>query len=150
MIVNVIGYTDDGVMNNRALIKMPKCVSSFDRIDFVLFPKYNSCKNEISEITYGELYTRILKNVRHSLSMERLYIDIGQMTKTVRAFEMSYIDGTILDLFSLSCRALGRNVEDEMIKVIKKQKISIFYFSNTGKNEDGLFLKKFQFEIFPI
>ena len=90
MIVNVIGYTDDGVMNNRALIKMPKCVSSFDRIDFVLFPQYNSCKNEISEITYGELYTRILKNVRHSLSMERLYIDIGQMTKTVRAFEMSY------------------------------------------------------------
>lgn len=57
------------------------------------------------------------------------------------------IDNT-LDLFSLSCRAMGRNIEKYMINMIEKYNISQSYFKNTGKNE-GLksLLKKYNIRI---
>lgn len=45
------------------------------------------------------------------------------------------IDDTTLDLFSLSCRALGRNVEEKMIKMIIDKKVTDYTFISTGKNE---------------
>jgi predicted enzyme involved in methoxymalonyl-ACP biosynthesis len=43
-------------------------------------------------------------------------------------------DGTI-DLFSLSCRALGRRVEEKMIKFTLERNINKLRFCNTTKNE---------------
>lgn len=40
-----------------------------------------------------------------------------------------------LDLFALSCRALGRKIEDEMISFVKKRGISTYRFKSTFKNE---------------
>lgn len=41
-----------------------------------------------------------------------------------------------LELFSLSCRSLGRNVESQMLFYAKEQGAASFVFSPTGKNED--------------
>lgn len=45
------------------------------------------------------------------------------------------IEGDELQLFSLSCRALGRNIEMTMLDGIKERhKITRYRFSNTNKN----------------
>ena len=46
------------------------------------------------------------------------------------------IEKNVLDVFSLSCRALGRSVEHEMLKQIQQNKVEQFRFKNTGKNND--------------
>lgn len=47
------------------------------------------------------------------------------------------IEGDELQLFSLSCRALGRNIEMTMLAEIKERhKIARYRFSNTNKNGD--------------
>jgi predicted enzyme involved in methoxymalonyl-ACP biosynthesis len=44
------------------------------------------------------------------------------------------IEGDMLDLFALSCRALGRNIEELMIAHIKNHLIKTVYQVSTGKN----------------
>ena len=47
------------------------------------------------------------------------------------------IEGDVLQLFSLSCRALGRNIEMTMLAEMKERhKITRYRFSNTYKNGD--------------
>lgn len=47
------------------------------------------------------------------------------------------IEGDELQLFSLSCRALGRNIDMTMLAKIKERhKITRYQFSNTNKNGD--------------
>ena len=48
------------------------------------------------------------------------------------------IKGSALDLFCLSCRALGRRIEDKMFAFIKTVPIHKIYYSNTGKNDSFL------------
>lgn len=50
------------------------------------------------------------------------------------------IEGDSLDLFSLSCRALGRKVEDSMLEFTINKKVSGFRFTSTSKNHE-LYLK---------
>ena len=52
---------------------------------------------------------------------------------------MGIMDST-LDLFCLSCRALGRRVEEKMFDFIKDISIDEIFCSNTGKN--GMFLER--------
>ena len=46
------------------------------------------------------------------------------------------IDGNTLDLFSLSCRALGRNVEEIMIGFIREKNIEKSYYNLTAQNNE--------------
>ena len=46
------------------------------------------------------------------------------------------IDRYSLDLFSLSCRSLGRGVEEQMLKVSKENKVTSYRFVPTQKNGD--------------
>ena len=41
-----------------------------------------------------------------------------------------------VDLFSLSCRALGRNIEEKMFDVIRKNNTNSFKFISTQKNDE--------------
>ena len=41
-----------------------------------------------------------------------------------------------LDLFVLSCRALGRHIEYEMLNKILDKSVFNFYFITTGKNKE--------------
>ena len=45
------------------------------------------------------------------------------------------IENGILDLFSLSCRALGRKVEDAMLEFVTKRNIRSMIFADTQKND---------------
>lgn len=46
------------------------------------------------------------------------------------------VENDTITLFSLSCRALGREIEKKMIKFIsEKYHIKIIEFKSTGKNE---------------
>ena len=45
------------------------------------------------------------------------------------------IQENYLDLFALSCRALGRNIEKKMIAFVKQMDVKEYYFERTGKNE---------------
>ncbi len=47
------------------------------------------------------------------------------------------VKNTTLDLFVLSCRALGRNIEEKMFELLSQRQVSQFEFIPTGKN-DGL------------
>lgn len=46
------------------------------------------------------------------------------------------IDGNTLDLFSLSCRALGRNAEEIMIGFIREKNIEKSYYNLTAQNNE--------------
>lgn len=46
------------------------------------------------------------------------------------------IDSNTLDLFSLSCRALGRNVEEIMISFIREKNIKKSYYNLTAQNHE--------------
>ncbi|MFR1475982.1 MAG: hypothetical protein ACLSB9_09720 [Hydrogeniiclostridium mannosilyticum] len=57
------------------------------------------------------------------------------------------VEGDALTLFSLSCRALGREVEEKMIEFISdKYQIKKIEFESTGKNES---VKTLLSESFP-
>jgi FkbH-like protein len=45
------------------------------------------------------------------------------------------ICGSELDLFSLSCRSLGRNVEDKMFDVVRQHYVSSYRFNSTNNND---------------
>ena len=47
------------------------------------------------------------------------------------------VKNTTLDLFVLSCRALGRNIEEKMFELLSQRQVSQFEFIPTAKN-DGL------------
>ncbi|MBQ8387632.1 MAG: HAD-IIIC family phosphatase [Clostridia bacterium] len=46
------------------------------------------------------------------------------------------ISGGVIDLFVLSCRALGRDVENEMLEFLKGRALLDYKFVSTSKNED--------------
>ena len=65
----------------------------------------------------------------YSVSVSDRFSDLG----LVGAIE---VEGDALTFFSLSCRALGREVEEKMIKFISdKYQIQKIEFKSTGKNE---------------
>lgn len=55
-----------------------------------------------------------------------------------------------LDLFSLSCRALGRNVENKMLEYILAQEITTFDFFSTDKNDALLSILKKELQIYDF
>lgn len=95
-----------------------------------LTQRTNKCTNG-KRYTISEIKERmIIPNVQfYSVSVSDRFSDLG----IVGAIE---IEEQTLSLFSLSCRALGRDIEQKMIEHIAgKYGIKNFYFTSTGKNE---------------
>ena len=44
------------------------------------------------------------------------------------------IKDKVLELFCLSCRALGRTIENDMLSFVKQTGVTKVRFNNTGKN----------------
>ena len=88
----------------------------------------NKCTNG-NRYTVAELKTRVNQGnyCLYSVFVSDKLSNLG----LVGAFG---IDGS-LDLFSLSCRALGRNIEKQMIQYILQCDIKKFKFTSTGKND---------------
>ena len=102
----------------------------FSRIS-ELSQRANKCTNgkryAVNEIKERACY----KNSKiYSFSVSDRFSDLG----LVGAFE---IEGNTLILFNLSCRALGRELEEKMLAFITdKYKITNIKFYTTGKNND--------------
>ena len=82
--------------------------------------------------TVEELKTHVTKTEfkLYSVRVSDCFSDLG----IVGAIAM---EGDVLQLFSLSCRALGRNIEMTMLAEIKERhKITRYRFRNTNKNGD--------------
>ncbi len=82
--------------------------------------------------TVEELKTYVTKNEfkLYSVRVSDRFSDLGIVGAIA-------IEGDVLQLFSLSCRALGRNIEMTMLAEIKERhKITRYRFRNTNKNGD--------------
>lgn len=101
----------------------------FSRIS-ELTQRTNKCTNG-RRYTVAELKERITSTTvkLYSVSVSDRFSDLG----LVGAIE---VEGDALTLFSLSCRALGREVEEKMIEfILDKYRIQKIEFKTTGKNE---------------
>ena len=102
----------------------------FNRIS-ELSQRTNKCTNG-KRYTVTEIKERVVReNVKlYSLSVSDRFSDLG----LVGAFE---VEGDTLTLFCLSCRALGRKIEDKVFEFIAtKHQLHKIMFKSTGKNED--------------
>lgn len=99
----------------------------------------------ISELT--QRTNRITNGIRYTVEELKAYVTKPEFKLySVRASDRFSdlgivgaiaIEGDELQLFSLSCRALGRNIEMTMLAEIKERhKIARYRFSNTNKNGD--------------
>lgn len=112
----------------------------FSRIS-ELTQRTNKCTNG-RRYAVAEINERIASEAvkLYSISVSDRFSDLG----LVGVIEM---EGDTLTLFSLSCRALGREVEEKMIKFISdKYQIQKIEFKLTGKNES---VKTLLSESFP-
>lgn len=106
-----------------------------------LTQRTNKCTNG-KRYTVEEVKERIsCKNTKlYSLFVSDRFSDLG----LVGAFE---IEGSTLNLFSLSCRALGREIEGRLLRFIAgKYRVLNIKFKSTGKNED---VKDILIQVFP-
>lgn len=106
-----------------------------------LTQRTNKCTNG-RRYTVTEIKKRITSATvkLYSVSVSDRFSDLG----LVGAIK---IDGDTLTLFSLSCRALGRGIEEKMIEFISdKYQIKNIEFKSTGKNES---IKTLLSESFP-
>lgn len=95
-----------------------------------LTQRTNKCTNG-RRYTVAEIKEHITSEAvkLYSVSVSDRFSDLG----LVGAIE---VEGDALTLFSLSCRALGREVEEKMIEFISdKYQIKKIEFESTGKNE---------------
>ena len=98
-----------------------------------LSQRTNKCTNGI-RYTVDEIKEKVKndKNVLYSIEVEDRFSDLG----LVGAIE---IENGCLSFFALSCRALGRNIENKMLEFIfSKHSINSAIFISTKKNESLL------------
>lgn len=137
------GYTNykDYIDALKIKLDIHKAVPiEFSRIS-ELTQRTNKCTNG-KRYTVAEIKEKVnIDNVTlYSLSASDKYSDLG----IVGTFA---IKGDTLILFSLSCRALGREIEEKMlIHIAEKHKINKIDFRLTGQNED---VKIFLLKAFP-
>lgn len=64
-------------------------------------------------------------------------VEVSDIFSDLGLVGMIMINKNFLEGFILSCRVIGRNIEDRMIDfILHNHKISNFYFNDTGKNKD--------------
>ena len=110
-----------------------------------LSQRTNKCTNGI-RYTVSEL-KRLTQNSELSDGAERNESEEGSgyklyaVTVSDRFSDLGIVGtlgiyGNNLDLFSLSCRALGRNIEQEMLEFLRVHGINSFRFESTHKNDE--------------
>lgn len=94
-----------------------------------LTQRTNKCTNG-KRYTTQELIDKLSRGyILYSISISDRFSDLG----LVGAIG---IDGNTLDLFSLSCRALGHKVDETMIVFIREKNIKKSYFNLTAQNNE--------------
>ena len=141
LLANSINY-DEYIKSLDMHIVIQKATDSELSRVVELSQRTNQCTNGM-RYTIAELLDVIEKesNVLYVVYVDDIYGSLGLVGAIIiKEYE--------IDLFCLSCRALGRNIEDEMILFIKKNHIvKNVKFKSTHKN-DGL--KEYLSNLFPI
>lgn len=95
-----------------------------------------------NKCTNGVRYTtERLRNKIDSGDYELYTVCLSDIFSDLGVVGVIGISGSSVDLFSLSCRALGRRVENEMIQYILNKNITMIRMI-TGKNENMRYLFK--------
>ena len=96
-----------------------------------------------NKCTNGVRYTtERLRNKIDSGDYELYTVCLSDIFSDLGVVGVIGISGSSVDLFSLSCRALGRRVENEMIQYILNKNITMIRMIDTGKNENMRYLFK--------
>lgn len=88
-----------------------------------------------NKCTNGRRYT--LENLKAKLALHnyKLYtVCLSDRFSDLGIVGVIGIESNCLDLFSLSCRALGRGIEEKMLQMVEKE-IDNAFFVETGKNK---------------
>lgn len=93
-----------------------------------------------NKCTNGRRYTTKQINEKLNNGYELYSISLSDKFSNLGLIGAIGIDGNTLDLFSLSCRALGRNVEKIMIDFIREKNIKKGYYNLTSQNNE-LYIK---------
>jgi FkbH-like protein len=111
------------------------------------FSRIAELSNRTNQMSNGTRLTeymvidRSLVGSFYTVSVKDKFSDLGLVGAI-------YISNDVLELFCMSCRAMGRGIEDRMIKFIKEHhKIKRIEFKDTGKNQN---LKSLLFENFKL
>lgn len=107
------------------------------KTDLIEVSRISELTQRTNKCTNGKRYTvnEIKKKMKdtlyelYSVKVKDKYSDLGLVG-------VIGINDNNLDLFSLSCRALGRGVEERMIDYIYQRSINEIVWSSTGKNDE--------------
>lgn len=89
-----------------------------------------------NKCTNGVRYTLDqIKTLKGSENYELYTVCLSDKFSDLGIIGVMGINGLIIDLFSLSCRALGRKVEDKMISWLLERKIDYIRYIRTVKND---------------
>ena len=112
------------------------------------FSRISELTQRTNKCTNGRRYT--VAEIKESIASEavKLYsVSVSDRFSDLGLVGAIEVEGDALTLFSLSCRALGREVEEKMIEFISdKYQIQKIEFESTGKNGE---LKALLEEAFP-
>lgn len=88
-----------------------------------------------NKCTNGRRYTLEKLKEKVALHNYRLYtVYLSDRFSNLGIVGVIGIENNCLDLFSLSCRALGRGIEEKMLQMVEKEIDNVF-FAETGKNQ---------------
>ena len=112
------------------------------------FSRISELTQRTNKCTNGRRYTVAGIKERITSATVKLYsVSVSDRFSDLGLVGVIEIEGDVLTLFSLSCRALGREIEKKMIEFISdKYQIKKVEFESTGKNES---VKKLLSESFP-
>lgn len=81
----------DGEKISRKLFRARFSLKEISKIDTIIFPCFfESEEGNIAPIERGELYKEILVNIRHSADSETMFMDICDLVKKSRAYQIKY------------------------------------------------------------
>ena len=112
------------------------------------FSRISELTQRTNKCTNGRRYTVTEIKERITSATVKLYsVSVSDRFSDLGLVGVIEVEGDALTLFSLSCRALGREVEEKMIEFISdKYQIQKIEFESTGKNES---VKTLLSESFP-
>lgn len=150
MNIDVIRERNTTYKTNALRNELESACSSFDEyiqslnMHVDIHPSLLSELSRLSELTLrtnkctnGKRYTlEQLKTIIYDDSYALYTVYLSDRFSSLGLVGIFGIKSNVLDLFSLSCRALGRGIEDKMLEFICNMGAFNVDYKSTGKNED--------------
>ena len=117
--------------------------------------RVSELSQRVNKASNGRRYRReelekLMKEGKYHLFSVRLSDKFGDLGTVGAVGVLKTEEGYLLDLFCVSCRALGRNLEDKMISFVKKRyHLDKVYFKTTYKNDSLKKLLEQHFVLIP-